>query len=378
MGLAPTTGKPLYEVESVAKACQLLKAFRHDREVLRLKDLVERTGLNTATAFRILRTFEQYGLVRRIGRAGYSATVKTVQGFRYRFGYASQGEDSAFTQEWSASIVQAARDENVDLLVYDNGSSAEKTLSNADRMIAEKVSLVIEHQFDERIAPVLSARLLNANIPLIAMGAAHAGAVYYGGNNYEAGLIAGRALGAWARKVGRGQADELVLLEMSSAGPLLRSRLTGVETGVRETVPELQQVVHVGGSGHFGDTLELIRKHVRHTRARNCLVGAVNDPCALGALRALEEAGWENRCAVVGQGGSIEARNELRRPRTHLIGTVGFFPERYGLAIMRIAFALLENRPVPPAVFTTHRLLTAGNVDHYYPNDLLLNPATIG
>jgi hypothetical protein len=27
---------------------------------------------------------------------------------------------------------------------------------------------------------------------------------------------------------------------------------------------------------------------------------------------------------------------------------------------------------VPPAVFTSHQLVTAENVDHYYPNDSLL------
>jgi hypothetical protein len=27
---------------------------------------------------------------------------------------------------------------------------------------------------------------------------------------------------------------------------------------------------------------------------------------------------------------------------------------------------------VPPAVFTTHQLITPDNVDHFYPNDSLL------
>ncbi len=365
-----------YEVESVARACRLLNAFHSSGDAMRLSDLAAATGIHTATAFRILRTLEQYGLIERVGRAKYRAAFRPHKKGRYRFGYASQGEDSAFAQEWSTSIVQAAREEDVELLVYDNGVSSEAALANVDRMIREKVDLAIEHQFNEQIAPIISAHLLAARIPLIAMGTAHAGATYFGGNNYEAGMIAGRALGAWAKKNWAGRVDQLLLAEMQMAGPLLKSRLTGIEVGVREILPNLPEVMRLGGTGSFGDTLTLVRKHLRRTRARKILLGAVNDPCALGALRAFEEAGWEDECAVTGQGGAIEARRELRRPQTRMIGTVAFFPEKYGPAIMRIAFDLLENKKVPPAVFTRHRLLTPQNVDHHYPNDTLLDPET--
>ena len=369
------TAKPdkgAYEIESVARACQLLNCFRGREDVLRLRDVVGRTGLNTATAFRILRTLEQYGLVERVGRTGYRSAVRTAKTARYRFGYASQGEDSTFAQEWTESIIQAASMENVELLFYDNGYEPEKSLQNAEKRIREKVDLAIEHQFNEQIAPILSAHFLEAKIPLIAMGAAHTGATYFGGNNYQAGLIAGRALGSFAKREWKGQADQLLLAGMSMAGPLLRSRMTGVETGAREMLPHLQNATYLEGTGHFGDTLELVRKHLRRTRHRRILLGTVNDPCALGALNAFEEAGWDDDYAIVGQGGAVEARHELRRPRSRLIGTVAFFPEKYGEAIMRIAFDLLENRAVPSAVFTKHRLLTPHNIDHYYPNDMLL------
>ena len=57
-----------------------------------------------------------------------------------------------------------------------------------------------------------------------------------------------------------------------------------------------------------------------------------------------------------------------------MAGTVAFFPEKYGTSIMRIAFDLLENRKVPPTVFTRHWLPASRNVDHYYPNDFLPDP----
>jgi ribose transport system substrate-binding protein len=59
-------------------------------------------------------------------------------------------------------------------------------------------------------------------------------------------------------------------------------------------------------------------------------VGAINDPSALGALRAFEEAGRTRNCAVMGQNASPEGRAEMRQKHTQMIGSVAYFPERYG------------------------------------------------
>jgi ABC-type sugar transport system substrate-binding protein len=37
--------------------------------------------------------------------------------------------------------------------------------------------------------------------------------------------------------------------------------------------------------------------------------------------------------------------------------------------------AILSRKPVPPAVFTRHQIITAENVDHFYPNDSLVGMA---
>jgi len=92
----------------------------------------------------------------------------------------------------------------------------------------------------------------------------------------------------------------------------------------------------------------------------------------LGALRAFEEAGRAGECAIVGQNAEPEAREELRAARTRLVASVGYFPEKYGDGLLRLAFDILGRKPVAPAVFTNHQIITPDNVDHYYPNDSLL------
>jgi ribose transport system substrate-binding protein len=102
------------------------------------------------------------------------------------------------------------------------------------------------------------------------------------------------------------------------------------------------------------------------------LVGTINDPSALGALRAFQEAGRTEECAIMGQNASPEGRAELRGRGTRLIGSVAYFPETYGPEIVTVALDILHRRPVPPAVFVKHQLVTPENVDHVYPNDELI------
>ena len=120
-------------------------------------------------------------------------------------------------------------------------------------------------------------------------------------------------------------------------------------------------------------SLMVIRKHLRRSKGRHILVGAVNDPSALGALQAFRDFGREENCAIVGQGAVIEARHEMRRLETRLIGSVAYFPETYGEKIIRIALDILEKRAVPPVTLVHHRIVHPLNVNKIYPNDLLMD-----
>ena len=89
----------------------------------------------------------------------------------------------------------------------------------------------------------------------------------------------------------------------------------------------------------------------------------------------LKRPGRANECVIVGQNAEPEARAELRSARTRLIASVGYFPEKYGDGLLRLALDILGRKPVAPAVFTNHQIITPDNVDHFYPNDSLLSRA---
>src|SRR5215213_7561749 len=363
-----------YLVKSVVHAAQLLSAFRSSGEALPLREVASRSGLPKSMTFRLLYTLERCGILEKVGENLYRSPLRPFKQRRFRFGYAAQGTDYQFSKEVSTGLQRAAAAQGIELICVDNRYNPKVAQRNADILVREKVDLVIEFQTDEHVAPIVAAKYREANIPLIAIEVPHPGATYFGANNYEAGLIGGRYLGRWAKQHWHSGVDEIVLVQLDRAGSLPRMRVTGMLVGMKEVFPALEtcKVTWIDGDGKLGDTFEKMRRHLRTSRARRFLAGAINDPSALGALRAFQEAGRTDSCAIMGQNASPEGRAELREPGTRLVGSVAYFPEKYGEQILAVALDILHRRPVPPAVFVKHQLVTPETVNHIYPNDELM------
>jgi ribose transport system substrate-binding protein len=367
-----------YLVKSVVHSSRVLSAFRASGEALPLREISSRSGLPKSMAFRLLYTLERCGMVEKVGENLYRSAVRPFKQRLYRIGYAAQGTDYQFSKEVSSGLQRAAAAEGIELISVDNRYNPKIAQRNADVLVRERVDLVIEFQTDEQIAPIVAAKYREANIPLIAIEIPHPGATYFGANNYEAGLIGGRYLGRWAKQRWQGDVDEIVLVVLKRAGSLPQMRLTGMLVGMKEVCPHLEdrRVTYLDGDGVLGDSFEAMRKHLRMSRSRRIVVGAINDPSALGALRAFQEAGRTDVCAIVGHNASPEGRTELRQPGTRLIGSVAYFPEKYGDEIVKVALDILHRRRDRAAVFVKHQMVTPDNVNHVYPNDELMALST--
>jgi ribose transport system substrate-binding protein len=369
---AVRTHKRSYTIRSVARAAATLKAFSSSSEVLTLRTVVERTQLDKGTAFRILETLVEAGLVARAGKHGYQSALHPIRTRRFRIGYASQSNLLAFTGIVTDSLLTAASQADIDILVLNNQFSPRIALENAKRFVEEKVDLVVDSQININIASQIGSVFLDAGIPFIAVEIPHPGSFYFVADNYKAGRIAGRHLARWALRQWDGDVEQVIYLGVDAAGPLLNSRLTGMCDGLNEIWPDGRNVPtchYDTKGGQFDATLDTIRKHLRRRKARRVLIGAVNDTTALAALQGFREIGVEGECAIVGQDANVDARQEMRRSSTRLIGSVAYFPETYGPQIIKLAIEILEKKPTPPAVFTQHELVTPQNVNKIYPND---------
>jgi ribose transport system substrate-binding protein len=363
-------------IKSAVHVAEFLAAFELPGEVLSQRELIRRTRLSRGIVHRLLYTLEPSGVVERLGDDRYRLTYRRVLKNTWKIGYGAPGVDTRFVREVTKGLqIAAEKCGEVTLLLRDHRYKASVTLRDAEHFIRERVQLMIEYQLDEHVGPMIAAKYREANIPVIAINYPHPGATYFGANNYAAGLMGGRHLGKWARNAWNGEVDEMLMLGRSRSGMVPNARLTGIVQGIRETLGAAEEVpvVYLDGDGIFETSWDVTRKHLRTSRQGNVLIGAVSDDGALGALRAYEEIGALEQCAVIGQNGSPEARQELRRTGSRLTGTVAYFPETYGEGLVALALDILNRRLVPPAQFTRHQLLTAQNVDHIYPNDAMMD-----
>jgi ribose transport system substrate-binding protein len=363
---------PQYKLETVARACSILRLFADERQALTLKQVVELSGLEQTICFRLLVTLESEGLLRKADGKRYSSNVRLLKGTRYRIGYASQGLDS-FSSAVSQGIRWASTEHQVDLIELGNHYSIKTAIRNAELFIRRELDLVIEFQTYERIGPRLSQMFAEAGIPLIALEIPHPNATFVGLDNHRVGMLAGKTLLKAAQRQWQGTCDEVIFLDLEIAGSVPSLRLSTAESVLRHGLVGPYAISHLQSHGEFTRSFEVARKHLRSSRAQRVLLTGVNDFAVLGALRAFEEAGRGNYCLAVSIGGGPEARRELRLSSSHLHACVAAFPERYGESVIQLAIDILDHRSTPPAVYMPVQVLHAKNVNAFYPKDIFSN-----
>src|SRR5262245_13241091 len=307
-------GMNKYFIEVVAKALDVLDSFRKPEDELTLSEIAKRSGLSTSYAFRLLYTLEQKGWVRRVaGTKKYHRVNRTE---RWRVGFAMQSGEFEFSRDVLTGLEEAAELHGVQLIVADNRNSEEAALENAAMFVRQGVDFVIEFQVNELIAPVIAHKFAEANIPCLAIDIPQPGAVFFGADNYRAGLMAGRALGEYARKNWEGRVDKIILMEMPLVGPTPRARITGGRDGIKEIIGPMSEAdfIHIDTTGTLEDGTRVMAGVLNNISANTkLLVATMTDPSAIGAVRAVEARGRSANTAVMGHNSTIETRMEMRR-----------------------------------------------------------------
>jgi len=146
-------------------------------------------------------------LARGLGPANAAGTAAR----RFRIALANLDETPGVTlaglgftgSDVRRSFEMAARTLPVDILYYDNAGDPARAIANAEVAISAKVDLLIEYNADAEANAEIAGRLAAASILALALVDSLPGAPLYGPDNRAAGQIAGRALVAFAREIGR-------------------------------------------------------------------------------------------------------------------------------------------------------------------------------
>jgi ribose transport system substrate-binding protein len=290
----------------------------------------------------------------------------------FTIGYAGLSSEFPFVADVNRGLAAAAKKAGLKLIELDNKYDPQVALSNADTLVLRKVDVVIEFQTDAQIAPALCEKFKAAGLDdkVIAIDIPQEPcSIFFGANNRQAGQIAGEEL-AKAAKAKWGSIDKLVLLELPQSGELVRSRTDGYLDGVRKVFPDFPaaKVIKVDGKGGLEPSLTAMQNLLPTLAGdQHIVLGAVNDPSAVGALRAIQSAGRAASFLIGGQNATIEARQEICNNSSTFIGSVGYFPENYGEKLVELAQKLHDGQKVADDVYVDHQWVNNASIRKFYP-----------
>jgi ribose transport system substrate-binding protein len=267
----------------------------------------------------------------------------------------------------------AARRRPIELVFYDNALDRTKAVANAQDAIRRRVDVYVQYGWDSAVNAEVGRRLADAKIPVLALNRPVPGAPLYTADNAAAGRIAGEALARHAAENWRDRATDVVIIgPPADAMNRIEERIAGITDGVA-SVAGTPVRLDTGGNPLKADAL--LRPFLAAHPNRKVLVAALDDTTALAAKSAIEGSGRHADAVIASHGcdhsvhGNTSDKKELDPSNrgSLLLGSVGFFLDRYGSDVLPLASGLAAGRPIAQRTATLHRLVTPVNAFVIYP-----------
>jgi len=198
-----------------------------------------------------------------------------------------------------------------------------------------------------------------AGLPVINVDDAKVEAtVFVGGDHREMGVMAANYI---AEQLADG--GQVAQIEGQAGSPAAQQRIDGYST----TVGEHAGLELVASQPGDWDRLKALDAAANIMRANPDVLAfyANNDTMALGVVEAVTNAGKEGQVIVVGTDGVPDAIQSVRDGKMNDI--IASFPYEMGRTALEVAIRLLEGQDVPATVVSQQELITADNVDEFYP-----------
>ena len=289
---------------------------------------------------------------------------------QYKVGYASLTEDNDFGVVTRESVERYAKERGWQLVVANNNYNGATAIQNADMMITQRVDGFINFQVDAGVAPVVAEMMQKAKIPMITIDCPHPNTPFFGANNKEAGLILGRALAAKAQADWNGKVDLIVLAGAPGSGEVVDLRMKNIVTGIIEKIPAAAgvRVLELDGKSEIETSQKVIADTLSaNPDKRNILIGGLNDQSALGAFNAVQAANRQKDVFIGSHGCDAPAKNNLlNNPPNCWIGSVAYFPERYGEYVVPLMQDMMEGKTIAPFTYPDHVFIDKSNVGKFY------------
>ncbi len=270
------------------------------------------------------------------------------------------------------SIEKLAKDLGLKLIYCDADFKPEKAISCAESLASQKPGFAIVGNWQGGAAAAVMAIFDKAKIPAASMDVAHPNAVFFGANNYTSGNVAGRAAGDYAMAQWQCKDVWIFMGENLEEGEAADFRLTGFADGIQEVcgaLPASRINRERMGAGTGDQAITVTTDWLTaHPEATHILSTSIDDERASGIAKAFVATKRDGM--VVGQGcDTVGIANVKAAPaaQNRYLGSVAYFPEKYGEYLVSLALNIIAGRAVPNEVHMDHVFLNNGTIGKYYP-----------
>jgi len=291
-----------------------------------------------------------------------------------RVGYISGGDSDPFVLLVTKGIRSEAAKAGVVLSECDSQFDADIALTCARTLSANNLASMINWQFYPDSAPAICEAY--GNLPTVAIDTPEKPCqkVFVGANNREAGLIAGKGLGDFAKAKFSCAYDAYISLDFPVIADVNAARAGGSKEGFEGICGAVPAAKYFSVDTFAGgpDQNENSRRQVTDIltqlpNAKTILIISPNsDGAALAALGAADVAGRKDQVWIVAHGADPSSLDPIRN-EPQWVGDVAYFPEKYGELIVPLAVSLAKGESVPEQSLITHIFINRDNIDQYYP-----------
>jgi ribose transport system substrate-binding protein len=325
--------------------------------------------------------------------AGCSSSSATSSGSgttaakSYTFDYANVADSSPLFDQVATMIGTDGKVVSIKVNGFDNNLDGPTALNNAHLMVQEKPNLIIDWSGVESIGQSLGAVFHRANIPCIAVNQTIPGCPFFNLENRYLGLDSAQIVVPILKQRGwTAQNTTLVLIDNPAAGaevnsnchyfysyvaagiPGMPQRTPTSITNSTTTIGSLPSAVQINGQDELDPSYTVMKQELQVLPpSRHLVIFTQNDDSALGAWRAITQAGLQKNTLIIGQGADSAGLSNLRtNPDWVAEGSVFFqlWPEY----LLAMGVAVLNGAHPPALTLVPQTVLSKQTVARYYGN----------
>ncbi len=281
------------------------------------------------------------------------------------------GDQVWFINEGKAAEKMAKDMGADDFLFIDAKMNPDTYLQAVDNVITQKVDGVITCIPDQKLSKAITDKLKAANIPVIAADDALQDengtklAPWVGINAYKIGQTNGEWMANYAMKNGLDKDPQaaVLILTMDTVSSCV-PRTDGEQSKFKELVPTFpdNKIFKADYNGETDKGFSAASSiFIAHPEIKKWLVMSGNEEGAVGAVRALEQAGIDRSSCVIGLGGYL-AKDEFKKDYSAMQAATYFASDDVGgISAKELMEYILTKKEIPMETAVDAKIVTREN-----------------